>query len=220
MRRRAALVGLAAPALLAGGCANPPTSRVDTSLFPRGAVQPPSRTPGRVAVLLRPPFSELEVRGESGPAHQMIVPIGRIVGQALTLAADDSFAGGAQPIDTPAPAGAGHSATLSLDGAWAHYHSRLRWLIPLPLPMGGIGDMDLDVEVGFDIGLIDPQGQPVWQRSYHSGALLWEHSWGEYKNAPEGLLRQTHQAAWQIAQQAVADLRAWVLADRLRPREL
>jgi hypothetical protein len=218
MRRRAALLGILPLLALMPGCASRREMPVDTALFPRIATAPDPRAPGRVALLLQPAVRDLVHEGEDGPARQMRIPIGQIVAQAMLSSADEAFAGGAQRVDAPAHTGSGFVATLVVQSARVSYHRRLLWLIPIPF--GGVGDFEFDAQLALDVSLLDAQGRTVWTHSYDDGRQIWKHDWREQGQAQDGLLRLTHEAAWRLSQQVARDLRDWMEAERMRPRDL
>ena len=219
MRRRTALLGIAPSIVLLYGCASVREAQLNTGLFPRNTTETESRAPGRVALLLQPAVKDMVHQGDDGPAKRMRLPIGRIVAQAMLTSADEAFAGGAERVDEPAPAGAGFGATLVIQAARVSYHSRLLWFLPLPV-LGGAGDSEFDAQLALDVSLLDAQGRVVWTHSYDSGRQIWEHSFGEQALVQDGLLRLTHEMAWRLSQQAVRELRDWMEAERMRPRVL
>jgi hypothetical protein len=84
-----------------------------------------------------------------------------------------------------------------------------------------IGDSEIGARLSFDLSLLDAQGRSVWTRSYDSGHEIYKRpSFWSHERAPDGLVRMAHEAAWRLAQQAIADLRDWIATERNKPREL
>jgi hypothetical protein len=173
-----------------------------------------------VAVLASPAVKDLVHEGDDGPAQALRIPIGAIALQAVLDLADAAFTGGAQRLDAPAAAGAGHAATLVIQSMRVSYHSHLLWLIPLPWLGAALDDHEYDVQLAIDVTLLDAQGGVVWTRSYDDGRQVWAHEWTGQGMVTQALLRLTHEAAWRLAQRAVNDLRDWVQDERMRPRSL
>jgi hypothetical protein len=218
--RLLALFALFALLVLSAGCASTHEGAIDPGLFPRAAVAPERRIAGRMALLVPP-----QVRAVSYDALPTIrvnvrLPIGRIVEQAALAALGDAMGGGVQPVEA-LPPGGGVDATLVVDAVRAEYHRRLSLLIPAPPPLFYIDDYTVDARLAFDLRLVDAQGRTVWTRTYDTGAEIMKHE-SIWKGAatPEGLVRIAHDAAWRLWQQAVADLRDWLAAERNKLREL
>jgi hypothetical protein len=215
------LLALFALLVLSAGCASTHEGAIDPGLFPRAAVAPERRIAGRVALLVPP-----QVRAVSYDALPEIrvnvrLPIGRIVEQAALAALGDAVSGGVQPVEAPPQSGDGINATLVIDAVRAEYHKRLSLLIPAPPPLFYISDYAVDARLAFDLRLVDAQGRTVWTRSYDTGAEIVKHeSIWKVAATPEGLVRIAHDAAWRLWQQALADLRDWLAAERNKLREL
>ena len=111
------------------------------------------------------------------------------------------------------------ATTARLEAGDLRWHSSRFLDFTLPI-LGGVADSEFDAHLALDISLLDPQGQPVWTRHYDDGLQVWKHDWTEQAQAPEALMRMTHEAAWRLSQRAVQDLGAWVRAERMRPRSL
>jgi len=219
--RLLALIALIALLVLSGGCASTHEGAIDQGLFPREAVAPERRIAGRMALLVPP-----QVRATSYDALREIrvnvrLPIGRIVEQAALAALGDAVSGGVQPVGAPPQSGDGINATLVIDAVRAEYHRSLSLLIPAPPPLFFIEDYTVDTRLAFDLRLVDAQGRTVWTRTYDTGAeIVKRESIWRAAATPEGLVRIAHDAAWRLSQQAVADLRGWLAAERNRLREL
>jgi len=209
--------------LLFAGCATPPKLSVgpDPALFARTAAATATKVAGRVALWVPPQVAAMHNVGERplGASSDLRIPIGRIVEQAVQLALGDALAGGVESVAAMPAAGAGHLATLVLDAVRGVDRSRILWLLPVPI-LGVIGDTEFDVQVAIDMRLLDAQGRTVWTHRYDSGRAVWQRPAGSGESASAGIVRLTHEAAWRLAQQAVAELREWLEAERLRPREL
>ena len=219
MRRRDALLTLLPPLGLLSGCVTRREMPLDPTLFPHTPTAPQTRLPGTLAVLATSTVKDLVHEGDDGPARTLRVPIGAIVVQAMLASADAAFVGGAQRLDAPAAAGAGHAATRVIQAVRVSYHSRLLWVLPLPV-LGWLGDQEFDVQLAVDVSLLDARGGLVWTRSYDDGRQVWPHDWTEQGKVTAGLLRLTHEAAWRLAQRALFDMRDSIEAERMRPRSL
>jgi hypothetical protein len=210
------MMGMAVPLAWLPGCASVREMPFDASMFPSRSVEAADRAPGRVALVAAPAVIDQVHQTDSGPGRRMRVPVGRIVVQAMLMAADAAFEDGAQRFDQPPPASAGFGAALVIDSVRLAYQSRTLWLMPL-LPLGGVGDLEYTAQLGFELSLRDGQGRAVWTRSYDSGRQIWPHEWAQQTAFQTGLLRLTHELAWRLSQQVIRELRDWTRAARLRP---
>ncbi|MEO6745719.1 MAG: hypothetical protein ABIN08_14660 [Caldimonas sp.] len=219
-RTQVALLALLSMLLLPG-CASRIEMPLNVAMFPKSAVAPDVRVPGRVAVVLPPTVKDQVHEADDGPARGTRVSIGSIVGSAMLASAADTFVGGAERLELPNGAGTSVVATLVVQSVRISYHRRLLWFIPLPIVfVGAVGDFEFAAHLALDVTVLDPQGQVVWTRSYDDGRQVWPHEWTEQGKALDGLLRVTHEAAWRQSQQAVRELREWVEGERMRPRSL
>ena len=218
-----ARLGLPLALLLAllAGCATPLLVGPNPALFPRSAEASAGQVAGRVALWVPVQVAATENHSERllGAGSNLHLPVGRIVEQAARLALGDALRGGVQPVDALPPAGGGVSATLVFDGVHCVDRVRLLWLLPVPI-LGIIGETEIDVQLTFELRLHDAQGRNVWTRSYDSGRVVWKHPAGSSESAEAGIVRLAHEAAWRLSQQAVTDLRDWLVSERGKPREL
>lgn len=207
--------------VLSGGCASTREGALNPAWFPRVAVAPDSRIAGRVALLVTP-----QVRNTSHDAMRearvnVRLPTGQITEQAGLAALGDAMKGGVQSLEAPLPPRSGAAATVVVDAVRTEVHRRILWMVPVPPPLFVIGDSALETRMAFDMRLIDAQGHTAWTRTYDSGAEVLKHdSIFRNETTPENLARMTHEAAWRLWQQVVADLRDWMAAERNKPREL
>ena len=214
-------LGAAALLLLVAGCAAPLQVGPDPAWFGRGEEPTTNKAAGRVALWVPPQVAAAENVSERplGGDANLHVPVGRIVELAARQALGDVLDGGVQAVASmPAP-GAGQSATLVVDTIRCVDRVRVLWLLPMPI-LGVIGDSQIEVQLTFDLRLIDARGGTVWTRSYDSGTVVWKRPPGRSESLPAGIVRLAHEAAWRLSQQAANDLREWLEAERVKPREL
>lgn len=213
-------LGLLLLAGLWGGCASTHEGAVTPALFPRSAVAPEHRVPGRVAVLVPPqvraavhdPMREVRI--------DVRLPLGRVIEQALLVALGDAARGGVLGLEVLPPAGSGLDATVVVDAVRAGYHRRLKMLLPAPPPLLLITDHELEARLAFDLSLFDANGQRVWTRTYDGGTAIVKRPSIWRAETPDDLVALAHETAWQLSQQVVTDLRDWLVAERHKPREL
>jgi hypothetical protein len=219
--RIARLVGLLALLTLLGGCASKYEGAFNAALFPRAAAAADSPTPGRVALLVRPQVQDLVYEGVNAPASGVRLPVGRIVEEAVLAAVGDALRGGVQRLHEASVAGAGFDATLVIEAVRLGHDDKLSWIVPIPVFPFVMGDRDIYAQLAFDLSLLDAQGRTVWTRSYDGGRELYKRpSFWSSEPLPVGLVRMAHETAWRLSQQAVGDLREWLEAERIKPREL
>lgn len=195
---------------LLGGCAMapPPPQPIAPrpELFGRPAASPEGRTPGRVALLVEP---EAAASATRMPEYLFALQSGAMVEQALRLALDAGLQGGVEVVGALPPAGS-FDATLAL--RWVQLDFRKH-----PVPPA-------TVNLAFETLLFDARGRGAWTRSYHDDQdyPLGERLFlvGPDENRRDAEVRLAHEAAWRLAQQVLRDLRAWLAAERARPREL
>ena len=197
-------------AMLLGGCAVsvPPPVVIEPrpALFTPPASAGVPKTAGRVVVWVAPDAQA----GKTEVYPRMLLATGPMVEQALLRALDDGLLGGATRVAELPPPGSGFGATLQL--RWVHLELRTYTLPPRT------------VALDFELALSDGAGRRVWSRTYHDdrdyafGERLALTSMGE--TAFDSEIRQAHEAVWRLAQQVLRDVRAWLEAERLRPREL
>jgi hypothetical protein len=211
LRRRTLCVAALAPAL-EFGCALPPPPpptqiAPNPKLFARTPGAAESRTRGRVAL-----FVKSDVRSETkvilGYLHAL--QVGPMVEQALVLALDEGLQGGVQQFGAMPPTGSPFDAVLEL--RWVQLDF-LRHAYP-----------PRTVALDFDLRVVDRQGRAAWSRIYHDAK---DYPLGEQltlvepgETAMETEVRLAHEAAWRLAQLVLRDLREWLEAERLKPREL
>jgi len=219
--RVARLVGLLALLAVSVGCASKYEGAFNPALFPRGAVAADSRTPGRVALLVRPQVQDVVHEGVDAPASGVRLPVGRIVEEAMRAAVGDALRGGVQRMNEVPMAGAGLDATLVIEAVRVGHDDKLLWIVPIPVFPFVMGDKDIYAQLAFDLSLLDAQGRAVWTRSYDGGRELYKRpSFWSSERLPVGLVRMAHETAWRLSQEAVGDLREWLEAERIKPREL
>lgn len=209
--------------MLLAGCATPPKLAMgpDLALFPRADATITPKVAGRVALWVPPQVAAMQNVGERplGVSSDLHIPIGRIVEQAAQLALGDALAGGVEPVAAMPAAGTGLQATLVVDAVRGVDRSRILWLLPVPI-FGVVGDAEIDLQVVIDMRPLDAQGRTVWTRSYDGGRVVWKRLPGSGETVNAGIVRLSHEAAWRLALQAVGELREWLEAERVRPREL
>jgi len=133
----------------------------------------------------------------------------------------DALDGGVQPVEAVPPPGIGFSATLVVDAVRAECRRRTLWLIPMPPPLFVLAGQEVVTRLAFDLRLVDGQGHTVWTRTYDSGSeAVKRASFWSPEATPDGLVRMAHEAAGRLSQQAVSDLRDWLVVERSKPREL
>jgi hypothetical protein len=214
MRRRR-LCGAAFAALVPAlqvGCALPPPPPPtpippNAKLFARAPAPAAPRTRGRVALLAKP-----DVRSATKVtlSYLQALQVGAMVEQALVLALDEGLQGGVQQVAAMPPAGSAFDAVLEL--RWVQLEFRQHAFPPRT------------VGLDFDLALLDGRGRTAWSKIYHDAK---DYPLGEQltlvdpgETAMETEVRLAHEAAWRLAQQVLRDLREWLEAERLRPREL
>jgi hypothetical protein len=225
-RFRAGLIALLA---LLGGCAAPAPheAAVNLALFAPAASAPDSRHPGRVAMLMPPQVQGTVYLGEKligypSDSRQLRIPSGRIVEQAALTALGDALPGQVEQVSAPPASSDGFKATLVIDAVRFEYHERVQMVLPLLIPVVGtlIVISEVDTRLAFDLRLLDAQGHTVLTRTYDGGREIWKAPPETFEWSADGIVRLAHEAAWRLAQQAVRDLRDWLEAERIRPREL
>ena len=202
--------------------------RVETALFPSvGAAAPVDLASGRLALIVPPAVLDRAFTGERLRAAlptAVRVPSGRIVDAALARALQRQFDGGVVPQQAAPAVNSDVVATVAVTDVQFSYDERLRYFIPIPIPLPGmvfVHKFDVSLQIGFELQLLDARGRPLWARRYDSGRILWTPpDRMSTEQSPEGVLRLAHEAAWQLAQQAALDVRAWLDAERRQERQL
>jgi hypothetical protein len=214
---RVGLVGLLSGMALLQGCASYDEGAPNQAWFSRETAAVEGRTQGRVALLVTPQVQTtvLNVR------RSVRLQIGPIAEQAMLAALGDGLQGRVQQIYAAPPAAGGYNATLVLDAVRFEHQERRLWFIWLP-PLSGISQYETSTRLAFDLSLLDEQGKPVWKRTYDddAGRVTWTTPSADSTPLPKDIGRLAHEAAWRLSQQAVRDLREWMEAQRMQPREL
>jgi hypothetical protein len=210
-----ALVGLLWPLAVLQGCATY-RGTPNPDWFPRAAAAATNRTPGSVG--LEVPPQVLVTVALIGPVLK--VQIGWIAEQAMRTALNDGLHGGVHPSSTP-PLANGSGATLVIDGVRFEHKEQTVWWLWLP-PLSSIQRYEARTRLAIDLSLLDAHGIPVWIRTYDddSGHLVWTTASADSTPLPEDIGRVVHESAWRLAQRALLDLREWIDAERMKPREL
>jgi hypothetical protein len=204
------------------GCASAPLQGLNSALFPRGGPAA-AGVAGRVALLVPPQVSSSLGRHEdmlgSGPNRQVV--IGRIVERAGLDALGESLSGGVKSVVEVPAVGAGFDTTVVIDEVRCVDRTRLLWLLPVPIPfVGVIGDSSTEVQVAFDLRVLDAQGRTVLTRTYGTAPVVWERPSSTRESRDAGVIRIVHEGSWRLWQEAVADLRAWLAEQRIKPRDI
>lgn len=212
--------------LLCAGCATPTDAEFDPALFVRPPVAAEHRVPGRVALWMPPEVTrtvETKTLFEKAP-----VPIGHYVEAAMRAAVNDAVQGGAEVLQAAPTPGSGFDAILLVEAVRLDVQEKFEAepdpLLPFLRPPTRVTRGRL----AFDLSLLDAQGRRRWTRSYDTGRELWYPPvvWAMAPAPWVGLpatyniVRRGHQAAWRLAQQAAAEVRDWLTAERTRPRDL
>jgi hypothetical protein len=221
-RHTARLVGLLVLLALWGGCASTDEGAPNPALFPRAAVAPENRTPGRVAVLVRPHVPAMVHEIPSSLDAGVRLQVGRIVEESVVTALSDVLRGGALRLNEVPVANPGFAATLVIEAVRAEHGSeRTGGVIVVPVLPFLAPEFNFYAHLAFDLSLLDAQGRAVWTRTYDGGHEIWHRpSFWSAEKLPAGMVRMAHETAWRLSQQAVGDLREWLEAERIKPREL
>lgn len=216
--RRAALLALLG---LCGGCAQTVEGKFDPALFPRAAEAAEGRWLGRVAWVVQPVARDMTYVSAPDMGLSLRVRAGRIVEQALLVALEDTFRGALQRLDEAPAAGSGFAATLVVEAVHFAYDRKLAWLSPMPIFPYVVGDSDFFFSLSFDVSVLDTRGNTVWRRHYDGGREQWKRPlfWSR-ETMPDGVTRMAQATAWRLSQQLVADLRAALVEERGKEREL
>ena len=207
--------------MLLGGCATLPEVAPDAARFPQEVVIAEGRLPMSVALLVPPKIEETAVEIQS----QLRLQAGRIVERALPVALRDDVQGAIGPLPAPPALADSYGATLEIVSVRYDYSQSLKWMVPVPLPyafMFAFGEFEASTRLAFDLSLLDAQGRRVWTRTYDDGERLsaWPFPTFEGESWREGIGRFAHEAAWRLSKEVLHDLRGWVTAERMKPREL
>jgi len=207
--------------VLLGGCATLPEVAPDAARFPQEVVIAEGRLPMSIALLVPPTVEETTVEVQS----QLRMPAGRIVERALLVALRDDMQGAIGPLPAPPALADGYGATLEIVSVRYDYSQSLKWMVPVPLPFPftfAFGEFEASTRLAFDLSLLDAQGRRVWTRTYDDGERLsvWPFPTFEGESWRAGIGRFAHEAAWRLSKEVLHDLRGWVTAERMKPREL
>jgi hypothetical protein len=223
-RHTARLVGLLVLLALWGGCASTDEGAPNPALFPRAAVAPENRTPGRVAVLVRPQVQAMVHEIPNSLDAGVRLQVGRIVEESVVTALGGALRGGAHRLNEVPLANRGFAATLVIEAVRAEHGSeRTGGVIVVPaFPIPFLAPaMSFYAHLAFDLSLLDAQGRAVWTHTYDGGHEIWKRpSFWSTEKLPAGMVRMAHETAWRLSQQAVSDLREWLVAERGKAREL
>jgi hypothetical protein len=112
----------------------------------------------------------------------------------------------------PPPADAGFDGTLKIDSVRATCQQR-------GLTGWGPQKYESSVRLSFDASLLDARGRVVWTRTYDDvGRATWTPM--EFYAGVKAIEIATHDVAWRLSQQATRDVREWLQAERMKPRDL
>lgn len=224
---------------LTAGCATTLHGAFDPALLKPPAVTAADRSPARVALAVRPNVQDFVQENVPGLPPKARLQLGRIVEESLAAAMATAVRGEVLRVGVTPPVGGGISATLMIEAVRVAHASKLLWLLPVPVFPFVVGDADHFSTLAFDLSLLDGQGRTVWTRTYDGGQETWKSKYSggnietvgqeTWKNnysavnietVGQGMVRMAHETAWRLSQQAVADLREWLVAERNKPRDL
>jgi hypothetical protein len=185
--------------------------------FPPATTAAEGQTPGRVALVVPPQVqSTVSAVGES-----MKLQVGAIAEQAMRATLEGGLSGSVTQVQAAPPPTAGYSATLVINAVRFEHHEKTLWVIWVP-PLSQVVRYEASTVLAFDLSLLDPQGRPVWTRTYDddTGRLVWTTPSANSTPLLEDIGRLVHDSSWRLAQQAFHDLREWMDAERMRPRSI
>lgn len=203
------------------GCAAPPAVVNPAWFRPMADVAEP-KLPGSATLVVPPQVAATPcrtVRPLAGEAPTPSRPIGRIAQQALRQALEAAFRDGVTVQDAPPADRTDPATVLLIDAVACRDRTQILWVLPVPV-LGLVGDHLTEVQVQLDVRALDEHGTLRWQRRFDSGWVTWKPPRPLSEAVDVGLTRMAHELAWQLARQAVDDLRMQMREERARRREL
>jgi hypothetical protein len=203
--------------LLLGGCAwSGFDITANPARVPASATAPDSRTPGRIALVVPEQVQRTVIEVQP----KIRLHAGAIVEQAARVALMGGLTDGVAVGQDVPPADAGYDGTLKVDVVLVEYKQRVLWFIPTSL-LAGITRYESSVRLSFEASLLDAKGRVIWTRAYSEvGRETWSQPSMETYAMLKAIEAATHDVAWRLSREATKDVRAWLQAERAKPRDL